>query len=265
MMRIAGVGHVLFASTMIALGILGLIKGDFAAIWEPMIRGVPAREMLVYLCAVVSLACGVGLFWRRTAALAARVLIGYLVIWFLLLKVPAIFLKPVSQDSWSGCGETAVVVAAAWVLYVWFASEWDRRHLALVSGGKGLYIARALYALALIPFGVAHFNFINETAALIPNWIPFHLALAYFTGGAFIVAGVAMLIGVCARLAAALSTFQMGMFTLLVWIPIIAAGSSNDFQWSETIISWTLTAAAWVVTDSYRDTPWLGWRQRALT
>ena len=255
-MRIASTGHALFAATMIALGVLGLIKGDFAAIWEPMIKSVPAREALPYLCAFVSLTCGVGLFWRHASAVAARVLFGYLLVWFLLLKVPAIFLNPSAQDSWSGCGETAVVVAGAWVLYAWFGAKRDSRWFAFASGNNGLRIARALYAFALIPFGVAHFNFINETAGLIPGWIPFHLALAYFTGGAFIAAGLAMLIGVCARLAAALSTFQMGMFTLVIWIPAIATGSANAFQWSETIISWTLTVAAWVVTDSYRGTPW---------
>jgi hypothetical protein len=66
-----------------------------------------------------------------------------------------------------------------------------------------------------------------------------------------------MVVGILGRLAASLSAVQIGLFTLLVWLPLIATGPKDPDQWSETVISWTLTAAAWVIADTYHGMGWL--------
>ena len=232
-------GYAVFAATFIGLGVLGLVKGQFTPIWTGVPKWLPGRQILAYLTAFVSLASGIGLLWRRAAAVASTVLLTYLLLWLLLFRVPLIVRAPTTTVTWWACGETAAMVAAAWVLYVRFAS------------GKGLSIARALYGLALIPFGIAHFTYLQRTVGMVPGWLPWHLAWAYFTGCAFIAAGLGIVFGVYARLAAVLSAWELGLFTLLVWVPVLIKGADAS-DWSEFAVSWALTAAAWVVADSYR-------------
>jgi len=249
-MRIASVGRAFFAATLIGIGILGLLRGDFTALWDPVPKDLPARDALVYLCAFISIACGIGLLWPRTAVLAARVLLAYSLAWFLLLRVPSVLFAFAIDSWWSAC-KTAVMTAGAWVIYVGLADDWDKERLGFVTGDNGLRVARILYGLALIPFGIAHFLYLKQTAVLVPGWLPSPVFWAYFTGGAYIAAGVAIAVGVFGWLAALLSALETGLITLLVWVPMAVAGEPSAFQWGEIVVSVALTAAAWVVAASY--------------
>ncbi len=240
-----------FALTMIGIGILGLTNLGFTPTWSGVPKTFPARAALAYLCSIVCLASGIGLLSRRAAGIGARLLVGSFLIWTVLFRLEGIFQSPTATDPWWAMADTAVMMAASLVLYAWFAADADGRRFSFVSGGRSLRVARVLFGLGMIPFGVAHFTYFQHTVDMVPAWLPWHVAWASLTGGGFILAGIAVLVGVYARLAAALVALQLAGFTLLVWVPVIIAHPTAS-DWAEFVSSWVLTAAAWVVADSYR-------------
>jgi hypothetical protein len=152
--------------------------------------------------------------------------------------------------------QTGTLVAGAWVLYAWLGAARlsggpEARRAAFAGGDRGVRIGQVFYGLAQLVFGEAHFRYLALTAGLVPSWLPAHTFWATFTGCTFVAAGLAVLTGFQARLAAALSALQLALFTLLVWVPMMAHGPSA-FQWSELVVSWAVTVGAWVVADSYR-------------
>lgn len=221
---------------MLGLGIFGLINGDFAEVWQFVPASVPGRQALAYASAALMLVCGIGLLSKRTEALAARVLFPYFALLVLLLKVPAVVKHPLVEVAWQSMSEIVVVFTGAWVL---FAAD-----------KRSTRTAQLVFGLALIPFGLAHFVYLELTAPLVPAWLPYHTGWAYLTGAAQIAAGIGVLLGIFARLAASMEAAMLSAFTVLVWIPAIVASPTSRDSWSELTISWAISAGAWVVAAS---------------
>lgn len=238
--------QLLFAVTMIGIGIIGLVTGTFAPIWGGVPKAIIDRQLFAYLCTFVSLACGAGLLARRTASPASIVLLGYLVVWTALFKVPFIIHAPLVEGSYQSTGENLVLIAAAWVLY----AQASRRQ-NFPSGKVGLRTAYLLYGLALIAFGFSHFVYLNLTAPLVPQWLPSPVFWAYLTGAIYLATGVALVTGFQARAGAICAAVQIALITVLVWGPVIVRGNVDQGSFEESVVSWALTAAAWVIAASF--------------
>ncbi len=239
----------LFAVGMIGLGILALIYGDFALVWQPVPKWVPGRTDLAYSSGLVMLLGGIGLLFRNTAALSARVLFPYLILW-LLLKVPALVVAPQTEAVWLGAGELAVLLAGGWVLFARLAGIREGSALAFASGENGIRIARIVFAVSLIPIGLSHLVYTKETTALVPAWLPFRTGWAYLTGIGQIACGLGVLFSVYLRVAATVEAGMLTLFTLLVWGPAILAAPATRLPWTAFFISWAITSGAWVIANN---------------
>jgi uncharacterized membrane protein len=239
----------LFAVGMIGLGILALVYGDFALVWQPVATWVPGRTGLAYASGVVMLLGGLGLFFRATSALSTRILFPYLIAW-LLLKVPALVVAPQMEAVWLGIGELAVLLAGGWVLFANLAGLSERSTWIFATGKNGIRIARILFAVSLIPIGLSHLIYGKETAAFVPAWLPFRLGWAYLTGVGQIACGIGVLFSIYPRVAATAEAGMLTLFTLLVWGPAILAAPTTRLPWTAFLISWAITASAWVLANN---------------
>ena len=246
-----------FAGALIGLGILGLVYGNSSEVWEPMPKSLPGRPVVMYLCSLVTLAGGIALVWRPLTVLGCRVLLPFLLLWLVLLKLPALLSAPQVVVGWESFAETASLSAGGWCLFAAYAGPWERHHLAFAVGESGIRVARALLIAALPMIGVSHFVYHDLTASLVPKWMGFPLGWTYLTGAASLAAAAGMLFAVVPRLAVSLEAAMLWAFTLLVWVPRVAAGPHDQGNWSEILISAAIASGAWLVAETYRGVPWL--------
>jgi uncharacterized membrane protein len=239
----------LFAVGMIGLGILALVYGDFALVWQPVGTWVPGRTGLAYGSGLLMLLGGFGLLFRATAAWSARILFPYLILW-LLLKVPALVVAPNMEAVWLGFGELAVLLAGGWVLFARLANVREGSALTFATGENGIRVARILFAVSLIPIGLSHLVYVKQTADLVPAWLPFRTGWAYLTGLGQMACGIGVLFSIYPRVAATVEAGMLSLFTLLVWGPAILAAPSTRLPWTAFFISWAITAGAWLVANN---------------
>lgn len=225
--------------------------GDFAEVGQTVPAWVPGRTGFAYASGIIMVLGGIGLLWSRTLALSVRILLPFLIIGFL-VQAPTLVMPPFVEVNWESIGEVATMVGGIWVLFATRSGLGEGSRFAFATGDRGLRIARIFFGAALLPIGISHFAYLENTVSLVPAWLPFRTQWAYLTGAGHFAAGLGVLFSVVPRSAAAMEAGMLAIFTLLVWLPrIVATPAGGRGLWTEFVVSCTVTAAAWLVADSF--------------
>jgi uncharacterized membrane protein len=235
-----------FIAGLIGLGVIALIVGDFAMVWQPVPDWVPARHAVAYGCGVLMILLGAGLAFQKSRAWSVRVLFAYLILWAL-LKVPGVVVVPGMEATWLGLGELTLLLSGGWTLFARLSDLSERSPLGFLADERGVRIARILFAVSVVPIGLSHIVYSHVTADYVPHWLPNQLGWAYLTGAGQIASGLGVLLNVLPRVAAWTEAGQIALYTLLVWLPAVVAAPKTRLPWTAFFISWIIGAAAWAV------------------
>jgi hypothetical protein len=230
---------------VMALGVACLAFGDFDP-GQPVPEHFPARTALAYAAGAFMVVAAAAVEWRRITGWGAAALSGYYA------RVVVILMN----------GRLLLTDYAVFVTYENIAMQ-----LAIAAGGLIVYAAaaridaalaarltrlgRLAFGVCALVFGGAHFVYMNNTAPLVPKWLPPTQEFwGYATGAGFVAAGIAILTGVQARLAAILMTAMLASFGVLANGRILLADHSSHWNWTESAVNLAVLGAAWVVVDS---------------
>jgi uncharacterized membrane protein len=244
---VAGIGSRIFGAAAIAFGVIALIWRDFATVWHPVPADLPRRTMLVYVTAILLLAGGAAVQWRRTLD-AGLLLLAFLYLLAACLWLPRVIGYPQLIGTWSGFAQQFSLTVAAITVYAMAApleAPWASR---LARAG------RVLFGLCAIIFGVAHFLALPQTADLVPAWLPLGQRFwASATGIVFVLAGISILVGIYAMIAAVVLTAMLASFGLLIWLPSAIRHPHEHIVWAGNTINLAVAAAAWMMAESLRE------------
>ncbi|MEO7456722.1 MAG: hypothetical protein ABIY52_10705, partial [Gemmatimonadaceae bacterium] len=160
-----------------------------------------------------------------------------------LLWMPRMIGFPELFGVWSGFAEQFCMAAATLLTLV--AANAGRGEAT-----RAMQCARFMFGLCVLALGMAHFTALEETARLVPAWLPQGQRFwAMLTGGAMFLAGLSLMSGVLTVPAAWSMTVLLMSFGIFVWLPRLFIAPHKHNTWAGNAINLAITAAAWMVAD----------------
>lgn len=235
MRSVTETGRIVMAISVVGLGLLEFVQGDFIGRWQPVPVGPPVRQALVVVSASVLAICGGALIVPRSARIGALGLAMVLVAWLVGLHAPVLAGAPLEVVRWVYAGEILAITCGALTLW---SGQTDSRTAT---------VARVGFAMALLTFGVSHFVYLKAVAGEVPAYFPARTAIAAFTGAAHLVAGAALLLNVASRLAARLEALMLIVIALVVNGGMLITQPSNPRVWTVTLTEGAMVGAAIII------------------
>ncbi len=248
MENLLATGRLWFAVCIVALGVETFVCAHIQQPVLPLLPWLPRHPALSYLTGIVLILLGLAIASNFLTRWAAVLLAVVFVLCEILLQIPRATAAPFDLSLRTAVFEVLSLGAAAMIL-ARMSSHPDAPGKKLNLLDKVLSSGRYLFAVSSVTFGISHFLVGPFIATLIPEWIPFRLFFAYFTGAAFVAAGLSIAAGCLDVLAATLLGAMFLVWFLFLHLPRVFTIEKlhNPAEWSSAFIALGMFGASWII------------------
>ena len=243
-----------FGLASAAVGVMDLTWGDFDPAHQPIQAfgdHIPGREILAYITAVWMIVGGAAVLWRRSARMGGAALsIIYFV--FVIFWLPRFYTAPhylgfripVFIGVAAGVGIELIAFAGAALIYASLSTH-GPSWLRMIS------IARWIFGLCAISFGLNHLDAVADNLGYVPKWMPLGQAFwVILTGICFFLAGLAILSRLQDVLAARLLALLFLAFNVFSLPQFIFADPKGHAAWGGNAINLAFVGASLIFADA---------------
>ena len=204
-----------------------------AAVAQLVPRWIPAPTFWAYLTGLAFICAAISIALLVQARLAAALVGMTMLIFVLVMDLPAVVAQPGNRFSWALAlrqlafsGGALAFAMSPWSTHHRSASPSQRKWAALTS------IPRFFIGIPSIFYGMEHLIHPDYVPSiplnkLAPDWIPGRIPLSYFVGVILIAAGICLLLNLKARLAATCLGLAVLLTVLWIYLPMLLAAPTD--------------------------------------
>ncbi|HET6255311.1 MAG TPA: hypothetical protein VFE32_14615 [Puia sp.] len=229
--KLSNIGRIFYGISIAALGLLTIFYHDFPyMLIPPKHSWLTDHVILVYIAGALLFVAGACIVFQ-IKPLSVSLLLGViLLLIFCFYFIPYELLVSTNHmhfGDWENAAKELTFAGGAFVIADSYSKQNEKSFIPSLS--KLMPLGIIIYSLTIISYGADHFLYAKQAVGYMPSWVTHKLFWMYLTGSALLASGIAILLRIKFRLAAALLGTMIFIWVVILHIPkVIAAHGADD-------------------------------------
>ncbi len=233
---------------MIAWGVQHFIFGYFIAgrpaPWPPEF---PGESIIAYITGALLAGTGGAIIANQKPVKLLIAVSIMILLWCGLRDLIFVIINLDYGGNLTNTGKALTIGSGAMLIARTYSAETGSKNKLLDLAALCQYFTGAF----LLVSGIQHFLFAEFVKFLMPTWIPGAVLWTYFAGVALFAAGLALITGIKAKLAATLAGWMVFTWLLVLHIPR-AIAESNQNEWTAVFEALAVSGILFILSDTIR-------------
>ena len=228
------IGRILYGLAMAGIGFQIIYYHDFPYwLLPPKHSWIPGLVIIAYIFGILFVLTGACIVFEKKTRTTSLLTGTLLLLVFCFYFIPYQFMassRYMHLLQWENAEKELAFCSGAFIIAGCYSETNEKSFNRFL--GKLIPLGPIWFCIPIISFGILHYLYAKDVADYVPSWVPSHIFWTYLAGTALIGSGIAIILKIKSRLAAALLAIMIFIWFIVLHIPRILF-SPADYLGSE--------------------------------